>query len=150
MHIYLAHQISGLDYKTVKDYYDKVTKIMKELGLEPLCPMTAKGTLRTETNFKSEGYGTPVSCNHAIFERDQWMVRNCDIILTDLTGMTRSSIGCCMEMAWASLLGKHSIVVMEKLNPHRHAFVLESADIVFETLEEAIEYLKLLVNESIE
>jgi nucleoside 2-deoxyribosyltransferase len=78
------------------------------------------------------------------------MVRNCDIILTDLTGMTRNSIGCCMEMAWASLLGKHSIVVMEKENPHRHAFVLEAADIVFETLEEAIEYLKLLVNESIE
>jgi hypothetical protein len=148
--IYLAHQISGLDYRTVKNYYDYMSRKMKDLGLEILCPMTAKGTLRTEINFKSEGYRTPVSCNHAIFERDQWMVRNCDLILVDFTGMTRNSIGCCMELAWASLLGKHSIVVMEKLNPHRHAFVLEAADIVFETLDEAIEYLKLLVTESIE
>jgi nucleoside 2-deoxyribosyltransferase len=150
MRIYLAHQITGLSYDVVRDYYGKLSERMYELGLEVLCPMTAKGTLRTEIEFKSEGYGTPVSCNHAIFERDQWMVRNCDIILADLTGMERASIGCCMEMAWASLLGKHSIVVMEKSNPHRHAFVLESADIVFETLDEAIDYLKLLVNESIE
>jgi hypothetical protein len=56
------------------------------------------------------------------------------------------SIGCVMELAWASLLGKYTIVIMEKENIHNHAFILEAADIIFENYYDAIEYLKKLAN----
>ena len=143
MKLYSAHQISGLSYEAVKAYYDWIAY---ELGdyFTVLCPMTAKGALRTEVEFKAHGYGTPISSNHAIIERDHWMVAQADVLLVDLSGMTQVSIGCMMELAWGYHLGKHTVVVMEPTNPQRHAFVLEAADIVFERTEDAVDYLKKL------
>jgi nucleoside 2-deoxyribosyltransferase len=106
--------------------------------------MTAKGYLRTEIKFKASGYQNPVSTNHAIYERDKWMVEQCDIVLMDLTYAKFASIGCTMELAWASLLNKHTIIVMGEDNVHRHAFILEAADIIFATMDDAIGYLRLL------
>ena len=38
----------------------------------------------------------------------------------------------------------HTILVMPKKNVHQHAFVIEAADIIFETIEEAVEYLQTI------
>lgn len=143
MKIYLALPISGRDYESVvKDIYD-LKKVLENWGYEVLHPMTGKAWLRTEIAFKAHGYDNPVSSNHAIVERDRWMVSQCDIVLMDLTqGVDRVSIGAVTELAWASLLGKQAIVVMQKDNNiHNHCFVLENADIIFETMVEATDYL---------
>ena len=151
MKIYIAHQISGLSGQEVLDYFKSTKTILQALGFEVLSPMTAKGYFRNEIKFKEHGYdGLPVSTNHAIFERDKWMVTQSDVVLTDLTGMKTNSIGCTMELAWASLMGKHTIVVMEKDNTHRHAFILEAADVVFEQLGEAFLYLEKLITGNME
>jgi nucleoside 2-deoxyribosyltransferase len=142
MRIYLAGPISGKSYDEVVYLYKEKTHFLESLGYEVLCPMTGKTYLRNETKLKESDYNYPVSTNHAIFERDKWMVSNCDIILADLSNSgDRVSIGTMMELAWASLLGKHSLIILPKENIHRHAFVLESGDIIFETLEEANKYL---------
>jgi len=106
--------------------------------------MTGKGYLRCAKEFKAHGYGTPLSSNHAIYKRDKWMVRNCNVFLLDLTGAADKSIGCVMELQLAEELGKHTIVVMEDENVHRHAFVLDAADVVFVDLEAALTYLEQL------
>jgi nucleoside 2-deoxyribosyltransferase len=139
--IYLAHPISGLSADEVYEYYDKAVRELKD-NFEILYPMLGKRYLRNEIKFKAEGYQNPVNTNHAIKERDKWMIQESDIVFIDFTGSKIVSMGCCMELAWADLLGKHTIVVLEKGNIHRHAFILDSADIVFETYDEAIEYLK--------
>lgn len=146
MKIYLAGPISGRGYTEVVGRYAEKTKKLKEFGFDVLCPMTGKTYLRNEIKFREEGYvNFPVSTNHAIFERDKWMVSSCDIILADLSNSgDRVSIGTTMELAWASLLGKHSIAIIPAENVHRHAFVLEAADIVFETEEDAYTYLEKL------
>jgi nucleoside 2-deoxyribosyltransferase len=139
----LAGSISGLSYDEVINSYKSKADTLGIAGYEILCPMTGKTYLRNEVEFRASGYENfPVSTNHAIFERDKWMVSQCDIILADLSRSgERVSIGTMMELAWASLLSKHSIVIMPKENIHRHAFVLEAADIVFETEFEAFKYL---------
>lgn len=144
MRIYLARPISGRSYDEVVNYYKSTSKDLREMNYEVLCPMTGKEELRTELSFKSEGYGNAISTNHAIVERDRWMVSQSDIVYANLLDSQFTSIGTCMELAWAHDRGKHTIVVMDKSNVHRHAFVLEAADIVYETHEEAIEYLKKL------
>jgi hypothetical protein len=53
-----------------------------------------------------------------------------------------------MELAWASILGKHTVVSMQKENVHRHAFILEAADVIFETHEESMEYLDKLIHQT--
>jgi nucleoside 2-deoxyribosyltransferase len=140
MKIYLAHPISGLSADEVTGYYSQTVNKLKD-SFEILYPMMGKRYLRNEIKFKAEGYQNPVSTNHAIKERDKWMVQSSDIVFIDFTGAKIVSMGCCMELAWADLLGKHTIIVLEKENIHRHAFILDSADIVFETYDEAIEYL---------
>jgi nucleoside 2-deoxyribosyltransferase len=139
--IYIAHPISGGNGPDVFKWFDDTARILEKCGFEVMSPLSGKGHLRTEMKFRAEGHEHPLSKNHAIFERDHWMCTNSDFILTDLTDTVNASIGCMMELAWASDHHVHSVVVIPKENIHRHAFVLEAADIVYETLDEAMAYL---------
>jgi nucleoside 2-deoxyribosyltransferase len=144
VNIYLAHPFSGQSAEEVFGYYDSLKKELSDY-YSIFCPMTGKDYMRNEIKFRGEGYFKPTATNHAIKNRDQWMVRESDVVFLDFTGAKSISIGCCMELAWANILGKHTVVVVDEI--HKHAFVLESADIIFETSEEAIQYLKLLSKE---
>lgn len=146
MKVYIALPISGHAYEDIREVFSHLSDTFKFFGYEVLSPMTAKGVLRNELEFRSHGYDNPVCTNHAIFERDKWMVSNCDIIFVYLKGGGDISIGCMMELAWASLLGKHSIVVMGGDGSiYNHAFVLEAADIIFHETREALDYMKQLI-----
>jgi nucleoside 2-deoxyribosyltransferase len=122
-------------------YFENLHKHLSHQGWLVFQPMTGKGEIRFEKEYKAEGYTNPISSNHAIIERDMWMVRQSDVVLVDLYHSTYASIGCIMELAWAHLLGKHTVVVMEPGNNHRHAFMIEAADIIFEDLSQALTYL---------
>lgn len=141
MKIYLARPISGYSYDEVVNYYDSTVSYLKTLGYDVLYPMCGKGYLRNEIKFKAEGYGQPLSTNRAIVGRDRWMVHQADVVLANLTESQHVSIGTVCELAWAFDNKKHVIIVMEKENIHRHAFVIEFADVIFETSEEALAYL---------
>lgn len=142
MFIYCARPISGQSYEQVVGYYRDIVKKLRDVGYDVLYPMLGKSYLRNEIEFKTEGYANPLSTNHAIIERDRWMVKKADIVFLYLSDCgDRVSIGSVMELAWAHDSGKHTIVVMDKNNIHRHAFVLEAADVIFETLAEGIDYL---------
>jgi nucleoside 2-deoxyribosyltransferase len=141
MIIYIAGSISGQKAQDVVNYFQSTKRILTEAGFTVLNPMTAKKTFRNDIKFKAEGYSYPAATNHAIIERDRWMVQQCDILYCNLTMAQIVSIGSTMELAWAHQLGKHSVVAMQADNIHRHAFILEAADIVWETHEQALDYL---------
>ena len=142
--IYLAGPISGKSYHEVVSRYAVKIQELRKMGYRTLSPMTAKGYLRNDVKLKAVGYDNPVSTNHAIVNRDKWMVEKSDIVLADLTNAVEVSIGTVMELAWAFHFGKHVIVIMGESNIHQHAFVLEAAHIVFPKLEDAYNYLELL------
>lgn len=145
MKIYLARPISGHSYDEIVDYYERTSAFLKHIGYQVLSPMTGKEVLRNEIQFKSEGYQNPVSTNHAVIERDRWMVDTSNIVYANLIDSKHVSIGTTMELAWGHDKGKHTIVAMEKDNIHRHAFIIESADVIFETNEDALNYLSFLI-----
>lgn len=149
LRVYLAGSITGLSYDEVVNYFLGAKQVLEMMGYEVFHPMTAKGYLRNEIEFKAKSYGThsPISSNHGIVERDRWMVENSDILLINLLNSgDRVSIGSMFELAWGHQLGKHTIVMMPDDNIHQHAFVLEGADVVLTTLEDALEYLGKLIN----
>ena len=141
MKIYLAKPISGCSADEVFGYYRQQIDQFREMGYEVLCPMTGKGYLRAELEFKAHGYGSPISTNQAILGRDEWMVKQCDVIYVNLMGAQRVSIGCVAELAFAKAYGKHSVIAMEADNIHQHAFVLAMAHIIFPATDEAVSYL---------
>ena len=145
LNIYLAGSISGLSYDAVVAYFLQAKEELEVDGYFVLHPMTGKAYLRNELEFKAEGYKNPISTNRAIRGRDHWMVKTCDVIYVNLLQSgERVSIGSVCEISWACEMGKHIIIVMQKDNIHRHAFLLDMADVVFETHEEAVQYLHKL------
>lgn len=152
MKIYVAHQITGLTFNDVVDYYKSIKSDLEKMGYTVLCPMTAKGYLRTDEKerFKPKDYKNPISTNHAIYERDKWMVGCCDVLYCDFTSSEKALIGCLFELAWASLLGKHTVTVIPNENIHQHAFILEASDICFNNPLAAMNYFSYLIKGKIE
>lgn len=149
MNIYIAGSISGKSADEVFEYFTARKKTLSSWGYTVYSPLTAKGHLRTEKIFRAKDYRHPVSTNRAIIGRDRWMVGQADVVFVDLSNAEFTSIGCMFELAWAYELRKHVIVVVPEENAHQHAFVLQAADIVFETSEEALNYLHALAQDTI-
>lgn len=141
--IYTVGAISGLSYdECVKQFNVRIAKL-NEMGYDVFYPMLGKSYLRNETKLRAEGYSEcPSSCNHAIVRADFWRVDQSDILFVDFTNATeRVSIGSVAEMSRGYMNSKLIITVMQKENIHRHAFVIEMSSVIFETLDEAYEYL---------
>lgn len=146
MRIYIAGSISGKDVEEVKDYFREASEMFSLVGYDVLSPMTGKGKLRTEAKYRAKDYRHPIATNKAIIGRDRWMVGQADIIYCNLYGAEHVSIGSMMEIAWGAELHKHIVLVMEENNPHQHAFVIQCADIIYPTPEDAEEYLASLIS----
>ncbi len=144
--IYLAHPMTGLTGEGVCDYYTNIAFQLDRLGYFVMHPLTAKGNLENVGKIKAHGYkANSLTRDHAIQKRDSWMVRQADVVLVDLLNTTSVSIGCVSELAYASMGGKHTVVVMEEGNIHEHAFIFQESDVLYETLDEAVEYLGKLI-----
>lgn len=144
--IYLAGPITGKRGKEVIQRYEEKKALLSDFGYEVYSPMTGKEYLEKEEGpLKSTGYLQPLSTDQAIYHRDRWMVGTADVILADLSNAgDRVSIGTMMEIAWGSLLRKQIVLVMPAGNIHDHAFVKQSATVIFDDIEDAYDYLKVL------
>jgi len=150
MKIYLGHAISGLDYKSVEEYYTETNSYLTALGYEVLHPMTAKGTLCTEKVFKSSGYTLPVTTDKAITRRDIWMVLRSDITYINFEGTVEKSAGMIAELTAGYITPTvHTIITLPKDNIHYHAFILQMADIVFDSHDETLDYLLKLIRKEL-
>jgi nucleoside 2-deoxyribosyltransferase len=146
MKIYLVGPLTGLSYTEAFENIEKRKSRLEKAGYTVIHPLLGKEYLKDEKLLKAGGYSQPLSTNHAIFSRDKWMVQSADIVLADLTpGRSKVSVGSMFELAWASYLHKHVIVVMDEANIHNHAFVKESASSIFDNLNVALEYLEKLI-----
>ncbi len=145
MKIYISTPMTGRTYQEIHDYYDKTAMTLKSYNHHVMSPMTGRPNLQTEV-MEACGNDRDITTNHAIVERDRWMLSKSDIVYTNLIGCTRISIGCCMELAWAHDRGIHSIVVMEPNNMHDHCYIRETADIIFHSEAEALAYFKNLID----
>jgi|GEM_PF-2403476 len=146
MKIYIAHPINGLSYEEVVNYFTTTEEKLRKFGYIVYHPMVDKKDLRNEKRFRSD-YTYPSATNHAVKERDKWMVKQADVLFVDFTDAKETSIGCVSEMAWADDTPTvHTVVILPKDNIHNHAFVKEMADVVFECREEAFDYLKKLID----
>lgn len=144
--VYISAPISGRSAEEVFAYYDSITKRLADVGYTILSPMAGKDHLRSEAVMQPSGYEHWLSNDHAVYERDLWMVRQSDIVLIDLSGAIKSSHGCITELAWAKLLGKHTVRVLSaKDTLHRGPFLDGNSDITLPDIDEAIDYLGTLI-----
>lgn len=140
--IYLAGAITGESFGDATDWREYVrTKLSP--GLVGLSPLRAKAYLGSETVIgdcydSQNGVATPLSTSRGIMTRDFFDCQNCDIVLANLLGTEKVSIGTVMEIAWAYAFNKPLILVLEDNNIHEHAMIREATGFRVSTIDDAI------------
>lgn len=147
--IYAAGPMSGLTVEQIKERY---TEVLNQLSpfyhvLHPMIDHENFETTTKDPSFVVEANGAEKQIQRSFFGRDKWMVSQADIMLADWTQSSLTgnvSIGTIAEASWAHAWRKYVVSVLPPGNPHEHAFIYMLSDTIFETTEEAIEYLKKL------
>lgn len=149
--VYLAGPIAGQSYDGATGWRDFAIADLAAAGIKGLSPMRAKEYLKNverDVGFSAtcEEYGhlSPLSGPRGIMTRDRFDATRCDVLLVNLLGATKVSIGTMMELAWADLRRTPSVVCVEGdgSNPHEHAMVWEATGFRVNTLQHGLDIIK--------
>ena len=142
--VYLAGPISGLSFKECNAWRKyAIAQLKPIIGINPL---RAKSYLKDTTSIKDSYEEPPLSSSRGLTTRDYFDCNRADILIVNLLGTTRVSIGTCMEIAWAKMLQKPVILIIEpEGNPHDHAMIRESINYRVSDLDEAIHIAKCIL-----
>lgn len=141
---YMAGPITGLTYDGAQSWRDFAKQWLKAGGVHGLSPLRAKDFLRgipaLTADCKDYGKINVMSSPRGITTRDRWDATRCDVLLVNLIGADRVSIGTVMEIAWADANRIPIVLAMEpEGNVHEHAMIVECIGFRVPTLEEAIQ-----------
>lgn len=135
--VYLAGAIGGLTYDQSVDWREYVKKRLDDYNIVGLSPMRAKHYLAAANVLdNTDHYDNPLSTDRGVTARDRFDVMNCDLVLFNLLGAPRVSIGTCIEFGWADAYRKPKVVLYDAM--HDHCMIRDLADFVVKDLEEAI------------
>lgn len=150
--VYLAGPIAGHSYLGATEWRDNVIADLAAVGIKGLSPMRAKDYLKnveSDVGFSAtcEEYGalSPLSGPRGIMTRDRFDATRCDVLLVNLIGAQKVSVGTVMEIAWADLVRTPIVVAMEPGNPHEHAMVNEAIGFRCGSLDEALHVVKAIL-----
>ncbi|MGZ5095552.1 MAG: hypothetical protein ACXWCH_30925, partial [Burkholderiales bacterium] len=86
-----------------------------------------------------------------VMTRDRFDATRCDVLLVNLLGTTRVSIGTVMEIAWADAKRIPIVVAMEPQgNPHEHMMIAEAIGFRVPTLDEALHIVKAIIDNEVQ
>lgn len=144
--VYLAGPITGQTFEGCTDWRQFAIKDLRRSGITGLSPLRGKEYLKKVGVLGDEYQDIPLSTARAITTRDRWDATRCDIILVNLLGATRVSIGTVMELAWADSCRIPSIVVIEpEGNLHDHSMLKEVMGFRVDTLEKGLHIAKAIL-----
>jgi len=135
--LYCAGAITGISYAGSTDWREYVSKQLPPF-ITAVSPMRGKKYLSQEKSIRAAYEEIPLSSQKGIMTRDRMDVMRCDMILVNLLGTEKVSIGSVMEVAWADAFRKPVILIMEKDNLHSHPMLREAAGFIVSDLDEAI------------
>ena len=147
--VYLAGPIRGLTFDEAVDWRRYAASWLADLGHVSVSPMRGKDYLKDRGRLLGDrGSGSfeefPMSSEQGIYGRDIFDVSRCDVLLANLEGATKLSIGTVMEIQAARDRGKYVLVVLEDGSTHDHPFVRRAASLVVPNLDLALEVLAVL------
>lgn len=143
--VYMTGPIGGCSYAEATIWRDQFTAMLAGYNATCLSPMRGKNYLAEETDIDSVDYDTPSSCLKGVYTRDRWDALRCNLMVANLLGTTKVSIGTMMEWAWGDSKGTPIIMVMEDDNVHNHILVRGGPGFQVATLEEAAELTKAIL-----
>jgi nucleoside 2-deoxyribosyltransferase len=149
--VYLAGPITGLTYGECTDWREFAVTSLAMAGIKGLSPMRAKEYLaslgRLSGTCEEYQHLGVMSTPRGIMTRDRFDATRCDVLLVNLLGADRVSIGTVMEIAWADVCRTPIVCAMEpeRENIHSHAMLFEAIGMRVPTLEEALHVTKAIL-----
>lgn len=149
--VYLSGPISGESYDEARYGWRKEASDGFKRGIVALSPMRHEGHLAEIKGPLANVYPDHYfSGSKIIFEKDRLDIERSDIILVNLLGAKRASLGTVAEIGMASTLGKQIVLVMEPSgNIHEHPFVTVPASLRLDNLKDAIDAINSLLSEGL-
>lgn len=140
--VYLSGPITGLTYDQGQDWREWAYRELATVGVHGLSPLRGKDYLRKEGVLKAQYLDVhPLSTPKGIVTRDRNDTIHSDVVLVNVLGAERVSIGTVIEMGWADLARVPIVLVMEPGNVHDHAMVTELAGFITPDLDVAIDII---------
>lgn len=145
--VYLAGPISGCTYGECVDW----RKAFPD-GLPPsivcLSPMRGKEYMAKMPRIETDKYEDWVLCSdEGIMARDFFDCNRADVVIFNMLGATRVSIGTVMEMAWAYARKIPKIFIMEKKGClHDHPMIRRCIDFHVQTIDDAKLVLRAILD----
>jgi nucleoside 2-deoxyribosyltransferase len=143
-HVYLAGPIKGLAYEDSVFWRDVIKAVLFDTPIKTLSPMRDKEFLTGQV-INAAYPESPLGSAEAITARDRYDVMRSDVILVNLWGAKEVSIGTVMEIAWADMLRKPVVLVIDKGNVHNHPMLLECCPFVAEDLDTSVKLVKSIL-----
>ncbi|WP_315729777.1 nucleoside 2-deoxyribosyltransferase [Bradyrhizobium sp. SZCCHNRI2010] len=151
LQVYLAGPISGLNYEGATDWREYAKAYLKEFGIKALSPLREQHHLKsvgvfTDTAKETARFKSPMSMPKGLTTRDRWDAMRSDVLLVNLLGAQKVSIGTVLEFAWANAAGRPIVCAIEEMgNVHEHAMLNEITGFRVPTLEEALDVTRQLL-----
>lgn len=143
--IYLAGPISGLSYNAATDWRrDFATRVGTDI--QCLDPMRGKEYLAREPAIRDSYPAWAMSTPRAINTRDFYDCTRSNLVVANLLGAEKVSIGTVLEIGWAFAYNIPTVLVMERAgNIHEHGMIRECTGFRVETLEEAAHIARVVL-----
>ena len=142
---YLAGPITGLSFDGAVNWREKLISLLPP-EIQGMSPLRGKDYLEGSQEIAACYNDIPLSCSHGIMTRDFNDCKRCDLLIVNLLGANKISIGTVMEIAWAYAFRIPTIVIIEKNeNPHDHPMVQEAMGFRVETIDEAAHLAKVIL-----
>jgi nucleoside 2-deoxyribosyltransferase len=144
--VYLAGPITGLTFDEAITWREPVVDELYLAGIDAYSPLRFKTYLREFGTLESQYQGVhPLSNDRGIVARDYNDCANRDMILVNLLGAERISVGTVWEIGVGYANRRPIVIAMEEGNAHEHAMINESAGFIVRSLEEAVEIVKAVL-----
>lgn len=144
--VYLAGPITGLTYTDGQDWRAYAKTALNGRGIDAFSPLRGKEYLDAHGELDSGGTRSsyahiPMSSPAGIVARDRMDCMSRDLVIANLLGAERVSIGTCIEFGWADAARVPIVVIVEAewTNPHDHAMILRLTDFSVPTLDDALD-----------
>ncbi|MBS7653528.1 MAG: nucleoside 2-deoxyribosyltransferase [Candidatus Bathyarchaeia archaeon] len=129
--VFISGPIQGVEQK--QTYREKISALLIQYGYEPVDPWQREKVLYRGP---PEGWWERVPPRDFI-KRDLEDIEGCDALIAYLPKL---SAGTCMEIFYAKIKGKKTIVICRLKNPS--PWIIEHADILIKNLRDLKEVLK--------
>ncbi len=146
-HVYLAGPILGLTFDGAQDWRNEAKAHLEQHStIKTLSPLRGKEYLKMRGPLEGSYTEFPLSTDSGITSRDRWDCTRSDVVIFNLLGAKRVSIGTMVEFGWADAARRQIVLIMEKEgNLHEYPMIREISKFRVDNLKDGLRITEALL-----